>query len=67
LRPGEALLLRPTAINAPPTCRPKPGCSRKVDVQLVPALKRSYNLRLKATGTVDGRLRRDTDTLRYRR
>jgi hypothetical protein len=41
------------------------GCSKKVDV-LVPQ-RRSNNLKLKAKGTVDLRVRSDIDTLQYRR
>jgi hypothetical protein len=43
-----------------------PGCSRKVNISIDPN-RRNTTLRLLATGTVDGRLRRDRDTLRYRR
>jgi slime mold repeat-containing protein len=42
-----------------------PGCSRKVDVPLDPA--RNTNLfRLKATGMVGGRVKRDRDRFRFR-
>jgi hypothetical protein len=41
------------------------GCSKKVDV-LIPN-RRSNNLKLKARGTVDLRLRSDIDALNYRR
>jgi hypothetical protein len=39
-----------------------PGCSRKVDVPLDPN-RRANRLHLKATGTIDNRLRRDRDTI----
>lgn len=42
-----------------------PGCSRKVDVPLDPA-RASNRMKLKATGTIDGRVRRDRDTIVYR-
>lgn len=42
-----------------------PGCSRKVDVPLDPN-RASSRLKLKATGTIDGRVRRDRDTIVYR-
>jgi hypothetical protein len=41
-----------------------PGCSRKVDVPLDPA-RRTNTLKLKATGTVGGHLRRDRDRFRF--
>jgi nitrous oxidase accessory protein NosD len=44
---------------------PAPGCSRKVDVPL-DGSRISNRLRLKATGTIDNRTRRDRDTLVYR-
>jgi hypothetical protein len=42
-----------------------PGCSRKVDVALDPS-KRSNTVKIQVSGTVGGRLRRDTDAFRYR-
>ena len=42
-----------------------PGCSRKVDLTLDPA-RRTNSVRLKATGTVTGLLRRDVDRFKYR-
>ena len=42
-----------------------PGCSRKVDVALDPS-RRSNKLKIRVSGTVGGRLRRDSDTFTYR-
>jgi hypothetical protein len=42
-----------------------PGCSRKIDLPLDPA-RAANRLRVKAEGTIDGRLRRDRDTIVYR-
>lgn len=42
-----------------------PGCSRKVDIALPSGFKRA-RLKLRATGTTAGRLRKDTDRLRYK-
>ncbi len=43
------------------------GCSKKVDVSIPAKPVRSNNLRLKAQGTIDGRLRRDLDAIQFRR
>jgi hypothetical protein len=50
-----------TALFSPPS----PGCSRKIDLPLDPA-RPSNRLRVKAKGTIDGRLRQDRDTIIYR-
>jgi hypothetical protein len=50
-----------TALFTPAT----PGCSRKVDVPL-DTTRASNRVRTKAEGTIDGRLRRDRDTIVYR-
>jgi hypothetical protein len=42
----------------------KPGCSRKVDVPIIPG--RSATLKLKAAGTINGRVWRDRDRIRFR-
>ena len=42
-----------------------PGCSRKVDVAVPPAARRTV-LRLRASGTTSGRVRRDRDRIIYR-
>jgi parallel beta-helix repeat protein len=42
-----------------------PGCSRKINLPLDPA-RPSNRLRVKAKGTIDGRLRQDRDTIIYR-
>jgi hypothetical protein len=42
-----------------------PGCSRKVDVAL-DSSRRSNTLKIQVSGTVGGRMRRDTDTFTYR-
>jgi cysteine-rich repeat protein len=42
-----------------------PGCTRKVDVTLDPALK-TNTLKVNVTGTAGGRARRDADNFRYR-
>jgi hypothetical protein len=42
-----------------------PGCSRKIDVP-IDSSRLSNRLRTKATGTIDGRPRRDLDTIIYR-
>jgi hypothetical protein len=42
-----------------------PGCSRKVDITIPPAARRSI-LRLKGSGTTAGRLRRERDRIIYR-
>ena len=42
-----------------------PGCSRKIDVPLDPT-RQTNRLRTKATGTIDGRSRRDRDNIIYR-
>jgi len=44
---------------------PSPGCSRKIDLPLDPA-RPTNRLRVKAKGTIDGRLRQDRDTIIYR-
>jgi hypothetical protein len=48
-----------------PTFSPaKKGCSRKVSISIDPS--RAFNkLKLKASGTVTGRIRRDTDSFKY--
>ncbi len=43
------------------------GCSKKVDVSIPATPVRSNNLRLKAQGTIDGKLRRDLDAIQFRR
>ncbi len=42
-----------------------PGCSRKVDLALDPT-RRSNSLKIRVSGTVGGRVRRDSDTFSYR-
>jgi hypothetical protein len=43
---------------------PTPGCSRKVDVALDPT-RRITVLKLKARGTIDGRLRKERDVFKF--
>ena len=42
-----------------------PGCTRKVDLSLPTGFRRAL-LRLKATGTTNGRLKKDRDKIKYR-
>ena len=42
-----------------------PGCSRKLDLPIDPNINRN-KLRLLASGTVAGRVRRDNDTFGFR-
>jgi hypothetical protein len=65
--PDETLIYAKIRFDDVPGFTPiTPGCSRKVDVLLDPA-QPVLRFRLRAQGTVDGRLRRDRDTFRYGR
>ena len=43
-----------------------PGCARKIDLSVPPG-RRAVRLRIKALGTIDGKLRRDLDAFLFRR
>jgi hypothetical protein len=53
-------------LNVEPIFKPvTPGCSRKVDITLPSGFKRA-TLKLKASGTTTGKLKKDRDTVKYK-